>query len=792
MARPMVWLFIFLAGGIIFGRFFDIGFLPHVLLLTVVLAITHHFVYKRKIAFIFPVFTLLGALFVADVVAPKDAELEQVAVREGFVRVEGWVEDISLTRTGRQRVRISTLAVSVAPEHNVREVSMGIMAFLPEGEYVQMGQRIVASGYLHTLETPRNPGGFNQFQFLRSRGVEYQLFAESIIISEEIVLTIGMRVRGLGLRIADVFHHTLPEQMAGVLAAMVVGDRSGIDADIRHLYSSTGMFHILIVSGLHVNILALAFGHVLKLFGVQSVRTRGLINIGFIVIFVIMTGAGVAAVRSGIMGIFLILSTLLGFENDTPTTLSIAAICLLLFQPLFLFDFGFIYSFTMVLGLSILVPALGRALDFLILYVPSAARFTNNWFIKKYFAFNLAATLVYMLINSYMFFEFSPYNLLANLIIMPTVPVVLTLGFVTGLAGLASTAIAQVVAFPIWALLAFYEGVMEFILMLPNAVVLTGRPSFWTLGVFGAGLALFGLIFSRTRKREHGRAVGGQLGGLVAAVLIGISIISVYNVTRPYIHTTFLYVGQGDGMVIHRGRQALVIDGGGVFGREAGENMGVLTMMPYLNYRGIGYATALVTHNHRDHALGVIEMLQAGRVSHLIMAYANSRPGDEMYDLLVRYSQNIPVTYVQSGDVIEFGEMRLYVLFPHANRIFQGENDNSIVLHAVHGGVSMLLTGDIEQAAEAYLVREGLAPTAHILQVAHHGSRTSTTLDFLRAVEPQAAIISAGRNNIFGHPHDTVMSRLRRYTDAYFVTSSRGAVMVRTDGSSMTINTMLP
>ena len=774
MARPMLWVFIFLAGGILVGRNFGLGgWLVALGIAAVVLAGLCYAIYRRKIAVILPLFALLGAISAYNVINPTDAVLEEVALREGFVRVEGIVQDISLTRTGRQRVSIDTnfFIIGASPERHYS--SLRIQAFLPDGEETVLGQRVLVSGYLQTLEGVRNPGGFNEFQFLRSRGIEYRLFAESVEMYD-INMTIGMHIRSFGLRLSDVFHQVLPPDMAGIMSAMIVGDRSGLDNDIRDLYSSVGMFHILVVSGLHVNILALFFGAALKFLGVKSNKARGLATIGFIVVFAIMTGAGVATVRASIMGIAFILTKLFGFQNDSTTSLSIAAVALLLFQPLFLFDIGFIYSFTTVAALIYLSPAIKKILP----------KYVANNFVSSTFA----ATVVYMIINSLMSFEFSLYSPLVNLLLLPTVSIVVILGFLTALVGLVSTTFASIFAMPVWVLLSFYERVMEAVSHAPFSTVLTGRPSTVTLITLSMSIIAFIIIINGNKKR-----VAKSLLVVVSVAFVTLAAQFAVNTLNPHINTTFLYVGQGDSAVISRGSNAIIIDGGGAFGRELGENTGILTLIPYLSYRGVPQATAIITHNHSDHAIGIVEAIMAGRIEHLILAQANSEPENYAYNLAIGTAQEmgISVTYVSSGDVIEFFDMRLYILSPHYESNFRSENDNSLVIRAVHGDFSMLFTGDIESTAENYLVQSGTNINTDILQVAHHGSRSSTTEAFLQTSSPQFAIISAGRNSMFGHPHAEVTNRLDAHGVNWMNTATHGAITVRTNGRSMTINTML-
>ena len=789
MARPVVAIAAFLTGGIIFGRYFSLQehiwlFIPVVCLL----AIIYFFVYKRKIALILPAFAVIGAFLFVSALSPKDSVLEEIALREGFVHIEGQVQDISLTRSGRQRVQINTSSFRIAPSLVTHHARVGIIAILPENIHMSLGQHITISGYLQTLDTARNPGGFDEFQFLRSRGIEYRVFAETAQ-GYDIELSLIHHIRNFGVRLASVFDEVLPEDMAGIMKAMIVGDRSGLDHETRNMYKDLGMFHILVVSGLHLSILIIFIERTLKFFGV-GVKKRSLITLVFIILFAVLTGAGVATVRASIMGILLIVSGIAGFENDTPTSISLAAVILLLYQPLFLFDIGFIYSFSAVAALVFITPPMEKVLNILSERHAKMRPFLNNWYSKKYLAGTLAANLAYFPINAYFFYEFSPLSPPVNFILLPSVFFIIVLGFIVALVGAfggLGLLLAAILSFPIWILLTIYHFVMQMALKIPFAVVLTGRPSYAAMTVMLAAIVLFIVIVN------YGKNIGKRLGALTVFSVAAFSTIYFASLANNNIDITFLDVGQGKSAVVSRNGSAVIIDGGGVFGREAGENVGTFTLIPYLNYRGIRQATAVITHNHRDHAFGIAEAVLEGRIKHIIMAHANIMPGYYMYDMML-YAANItntPISYISSGDTIDFYNMRMHVLFPYAERIFQGENNSSIVLRLVHGSNAILLTADIETPAEAYLLSRGDDISAHILQVAHHGSHTSSTGAFLDAVAPQAAVISAGRNNMFGHPHASVINRLTENEIVYYQTPQHGAVLVRSNGRSLFIRTML-
>ena len=566
MSRPMVALAAFLVGGIIFGRYFSPD--VHLLLLgliTTILAIIYFFVYKRKIALIFPIFAIMGAIFIANSLAPNDAMLEEVAQRHGFVRIEGTVEDVSTTRTGRQRVSIRAIAFRIGPSQEVHQSTLGIVAYLPEGEVTSLGQRVLVSGYLLPLDGPRNPGGFDEFQFLRSRGIDYKIFAEAVS-TYETILTPTMHIRNFGVRLSAVFDEVLPTWAAGIMKAMIAGDRTSLDNEVRDMYRSVGMFHILVVSGLHVSILAIALEKTLAFFGI-NIKKRSLITIIFIMLFAILTGAGVATIRAAIMGIALIISGLVGYENDTPTSMSLAAIALLLFQPLFLFDPGFIYSFSVVLALSLGTPPMDKALAMLATRFTRLAPILNNWYVKKYLAGTLAANAAYFIVNAWLFYEVSPVSPLVNFILLPSVFFVIVLGFaiaIIGIFGSVGLFFANIMAFPLWLLLTIYDFVIGWSLRLPYATIVTGRPSLAVLAISITTIIAFIYIMYADKN------IVKRLRFVSIAMLLGFSASFVVAHTSPYINITFLDVGQGKSTVVSQGSSAIIIDGGGTFGRDVG------------------------------------------------------------------------------------------------------------------------------------------------------------------------------------------------------------------------------
>ncbi|MCL2415891.1 MAG: MBL fold metallo-hydrolase, partial [Defluviitaleaceae bacterium] len=323
-------------------------------------------------------------------------------------------------------------------------------------------------------------------------------------------------------------------------------------------------------------------------------------------------------------------------------------------------------------------------------------------------------------------------------------------------------------------------------LRLPYSVILTGRPQ--PLQMIFMIFAIIGIccILNRENFKRDLRIFGIFLAVGFAANF------AVATVENQYVNITFLDIGQGDSAVIRRGRQAVIIDGGGAFGRAIGENVGIFTLVPYLNYRGIVRVPAIVSHNDSDHAIGIIEAINAGRISELFIAYAAIDEEDSIYRELISAAEQsgISVRHLSAGDLLEVFGVSFSVLHPKADTHFRG-NDASLIIRTVYGNTSVLFTGDIESAGERALLENFSGNLeVDILKIAHHGSRTSTTSEFLERANPSLAIISAGRDNMYGHPHPSVLERLRDGGISYLVTADVGAVLMRTDGQEISIRVM--
>jgi competence protein ComEC len=620
---------------------------------------------------------------------------------------------------------------------------------------------VVAAGDLVTPRGPRNPGGFDFRAYLGSRRIHHTLVRARVHAHE----TASGRAR-----LPEWIYRTLPRRVPGlqgeVLRGLMLGTGRELPDELTDSFRRSGTVHVLAVSGLHVGFIVLIIHALLRALRTPR-RLARLLALPALVCFVVIVGPRASVVRASTMAAFLLTAPLLERRPNSLNTLGAAALALLVARPGALFDLGFQLSFCAVGGILLLQrpirDALARPLGAL---GPQASRLAVP------LALSLSAQLGVSPVLIAAFGEISVVSPLANLAVVPLAGVAVA-------SGVATLALDPVGAWPASAFAACAWGAIRLLVLV--AETLGGCPwatvrvasRFWPVAAFGvAGLGLR----MRATSRPGGRAGAAVLAGaaLVAAALV------FFGPGRSFPRVVFLDVGQGDSVLLElpRRRYALVDAGpgpapGGEPWRAGPRDAGRVVVVPYLRREGVTRLAGLaVTHAHADHFGGASAVVRAVEVDTLYLpAGGRAKAGlDSLAALAER--RGATVREVRSGDAVTLGGVRFDVLWPEGPGVAaRPENDRSLVLRGLVSGHPVLLTGDIESRSEERLCGAGTTISASVLKVPHHGSRTSSTEQFVRRVSPRLAVVQVGGRNRHGHPSAEALRRLE----------AAGATVVRTD-----------
>lgn len=606
------------------------------------------------------------------------------------------------------------------------------------------GQRIAAELRLFPAAGFRNPDGFDYAAHLARDGVRVtgSTRAERLAALEAPHPPWPARVRARALAAIT---GALPPASAALLGGLLFGERTGLPRELDEGFRRAGVYHVLAVSGFNVALLAAAVFALCKLARLDRRASAG-IAIALVLGFAAVVGPEPSVLRAVIMAVLVLVALLLEREAAVANSLALAAVLILALRPGDLHEPGFQLSFAATAG--IVAAPLPRGLVLGALGV------------------SLAAQLAVLPITLAHFNQLSTIGVVANLGVVPLAGLATVVGLLGVALAPASETLAQMAFDAVWPVLLALRAVVALAAAVPGAVVHLPAPSGLAIACYAAALGL-GLVWWRARAARPG---AGRPGVAALALLAVAVALEAWPLLRPpdgRLRLTVLDVGQGDAIVLEGpdGRVVLVDAGsGGAMRLDAGERV----VAPFLWNRGVlRLAAAVVTHADADHAGGM-------------RSIASAFPVAETWD----------AETLARGPRFLGGAM-ISLVSPREARAAGGgghsRNDEAIVLRVEYGLAVFLLASDIEAAREQALVAAGAPLAATVLKVAHHGSRSSTTAPFLRAVRPALAVISVGARNPYGHPDPGVLDRLRTGGARIYRTDEDGAVVLETDGRALTV-----
>lgn len=660
------------------------------------------------------------------------------------------------------------------------------------------GQQAVFSGRAALPEKASNPGAFDARTYYKSK----QIFMT--LVSAQIEEAGGRRrtVRGFLYQIkkkaAELMDAIFDEPDASVVKAMLLGEKSTMDADTKRMYQINGIAHILAISGLHIAILGMTLFRWLRK-RIGSYWIAGFAAISLVFLYGIMTGLAGSTCRAVLMMMLLFVSKAAGRTTDMLTSAGIACMVMAFFNPYSLLDVEFQLSFSAVAGMGILYPAL-------------VSIFGKGGKIKQTVLIGSASYLATLPIVVYSYFQFPLYGIFLNLIVVPLLSMVLLFSILAVSCGIFSIQLAGAAAYPVKLILELYERMCQFFEQLPYSSVNVGHISADMVFVFYAALLLMLWIMIQMRAYADGRkqeTVGrmqdkrckkgrGRLAvGWLLVIFTGISA-AVYeykSLDREFV-IAYLDVGQGDGILMRtKDGMHILIDGGSVFNQKVGEYV-ILPAVKYYGMAELDYV--FVTHGDKDHISGICYLLETKhtgvRIKNLVFAkYGDAESLAELKYLAEK--QGVNVLYMDAGDTLaeQKGEesLRLTCIYPGAESRFSDLNESSLMLLAEYEQFRFLFTGDAGFEAEKQLLSTEKLEKCDVLKAGHHGSKYATSQEFLQEVSPEYAVISCGRNNSYGHPADETVRRMSEAGIDIHCTKESGAVIVTIQNGKLKISDYL-
>lgn len=638
-----------------------------------------------------------------------------------------------------------------------------------QAEQLKIGSRIKVEGVCHGFEPAYNDGQFDSALYYRAQKIDLTLFGCQIISRGNEFAPVSQGLYSVRSSFSHILSEHLPAPYAGVMQAMLLGEKEALDEDVEALFRRNGVSHILAISGLHISFLGMGIFSILKKIRLPYCGAA-FFALLFVTAFGKMIGETASALRSIIMFFLLLLAGLCKRTYDMLTAIALSAACLLTVKPLYITQGGFLLSFGAVMGLALILPIIRERIrpPLIKRMVLSSTKKENFFrFLKEKLTASLAAGFSVFAaifpIQLYFFYSYAPYSILLNLMIVPLAGLLLWCG-VLGLLFVGLFPQAGILAFlPCKAILKAMEGICLLFDRLPYNNLILGKPAFWKVMVYYIILVLMILFHKRYKNRT-----------LAAAFILLLGLISL----RPRLDTacTMLDVGQGECLVVEeKSGLNIMVDGGSSDISQVGK----YRMVPYLKSHGISRLDyVFLSHGDLDHLSGIKEILEDENLGITIdyLVLTKFALADESYDTIVSLAkeQNVKLLYVTEGDLFELGNTVWRCLYPDVEETGEG-NDQSMVLVMKCRGIKMLFTGDLTEEKEQKLLTEDV----DILKCGHHGSKYSTSENLLKSCKPELALISAGRNNTYGHPHQELLKRLEDYGCRIYCTQDSGAITVR-------------
>lgn len=648
------------------------------------------------------------------------------------------------------------------PNNIIFEISLSELQ--QAGLMPPLGCCIVLEGRLQSFLHATNEGEFDTANYYAIEGIGAKIEEGQIISVGRKYWPVRERLYRLRQYFLQNLYRAFPEKEASILAKMLLGDGSGLDKEIRDLYQSNGIVHILSISGLHITLLGMGFYQWLRRFTIP-VFWAAVAGGVMILLYGMMTGFGVSAYRAIGMYLIRMLGEIWGRSYDMLTAMGVLAVIMLLQNPLLSYHSGFLLSFSSVCGVGLLVPRLTPTVDFLVAKPwENKRKKIIKFILQRAFSglvVSCSVTLFTLPIQLFFYYKIPLYSVFINLFVIPFMSVVMGLGILGMLLPVMGFLSPIEIGIFNW-----FEWLCHMFEEFPGHTLVVGRPDIQKILIY------YGLILVVVWwQKEHKTIVYTGCFGVALFLLLW----HCPQDTQIF----FLDVGQGDCIVVKtRDDKCFLFDGGS----SNRQNVAEKVIVPFLQYHGIGKLDGVfVSHGDADHVNGILQMIEKDLIG--IEQVFIPDIEDDVLEKQLRELKYLQIHKVQKGDM---WKSRVFVLeCLHPVRNYEGESNESSACYLFRTDkFTMLFTGDVEREGEMHLIqelqRQDLSKV-DVLKVAHHGSGNATSEMLLQQIHPELAMISCGRNNPYGHPHIETLERLKKVGCEVWLTPNCGRIAINVE-----------
>ncbi|HSD63790.1 MAG TPA: DNA internalization-related competence protein ComEC/Rec2, partial [Ignavibacteriaceae bacterium] len=636
------------------------------------------------------------------------------------------------------------------------------------------GSLISIIGTYHKGREKRNPGEFDYNTYLHSKnvsGIVTSYKSEDIQILSNKSESFKGFIYSVRTKFDNIISGLHTNETKALLRGLLLADRSEIDFETKTQFINAGVVHILAVSGLHVGFIALIF---YAMCGRLNQYFRTIITISGIILFVFITGNPATVVRASVMAIILMISLLSDRTTNIYNSLAIAALLILSIDPSEVFNPGFQLSFSAVLSIAYFYPIISRQIS------KTGVRNKNLKNVLLFAAVSVSAQIGTMPFTLYYFGKISIVALFANLIVIPLTGVIIGTVIVTFAA----------LPFSLWAASVFASANNLFSHFMFLIVKFAGtlQYSFIDVRNYSLNNALIfylflfsGIVILRYLSTFKAKLIVMLLIFLNIGLFSSIDDINLF--AEDKLNVYMVDVGQGDSYLIKfpGGKTALIDGGNATQFYDNGERV-ILPLLHTLGINKIDYG--FVSHIDADHYSGFVSLIEKQKLEKIFKPVPVIQSNKDMRFEKYLKSRNIPVEYY-SRKQIKINNALIYILNDSSLDRNQSvsSNNRSGILKIVYGNTSFLFTGDLERNGEIYY-RKYYADflNSDVLKLGHHGSKSGTSSEFISSVSPEICLVSCGFKNLFQHPSDKVISRLKSAGAIIYRTDLQGGILLQSDG----------